>query len=284
MTASMSNLFLFVDRPEEADFLFHPADRDYFTESNRYWTFELLRMGGALKKPLLVFNNEDQGVPLDGFFNIMHSGHRDWRFNGIASPGWSPLTPDLRRIPLPITLRKKPRIVFCGSSHTAEIRRQAVAALKATKLDKEVIERPKYFYCMFEPNSMAEREGKIDFLRTMAECDYNFCVRGYANTAYRMFETLCAGRIPVVVDTGTLLPRPELEEWGLCCTVTDLNAIERTVLDHWQTVDLDYFARCRQFWAEYLSVPAWFRWLHTILARRCQNPNAGDETAPEARR
>lgn len=269
---SVQALFGYVDDPREADFLIHPADRDFETKQNRHWTHTLLELSGRLGKKAIVFNNEDKGYPLGGFFNVMHSGHRDWPASaGIASPGWSPLTPDLKVIELPTAKKSRPKVNFCGSPNTATIRVEAVKALKATGLDKEVIERPKYFYCMFDKEgTMEERDGKIDFLRTMAECDYNFCVRGHANTAYRMYETLCAGRIPLVIDTGTLLPRPELPEWGLCCWVKDLSRIEEAVLAHYETVDLDHYRRCRQFWSDYLSVPSWFRWFHSEL--QCQTP------------
>ncbi len=269
-----STLFRFTDKLAEADLLVHPADHDFESQPNRHWTHTLLELTGRTGKAAIVFNNEDKGYPIGGFYNIMHSGHRDWpAAAGIASPGWSPLTTDLTAIPLPTVKRGRPKVNFCGSPNTASIRVEVVNALKASGLDKEVIERPKYFYCMFDKaGTLEERDGKLDFLRTMRECDYNLCVRGHANTAYRMYETLCAGRIPVVIDTGTLLPRPELDEWGLCCWVTDVAKLEESVLAHYKTVDLGHYRRCRRFWADHLSVPSWFRWLHSELEKLCPTP------------
>ena len=45
-----------------------------------------------------------------------------------------------------------------------------------------------------------------DFLANMLDSDYVLCVRGDGNWSIRLYEALCLGRIPVIVDTDLVMP------------------------------------------------------------------------------
>lgn len=265
--------FKFVDDPAKADLLVHPADRNFESQENRAWTFKILELSGYLNKQAIVFNNDDLGVPIAGFFNIMHAAHRSWPIDSlIASPCINSMMKTLKDLPLPVRKKARPQVNFCGTTTTCSLRSEVIKVLRACGgIDSEVIIRPQYFYTLFgKEEPQTEAALRADFIRTMQECDYNLHVRGFANTAFRLYETLCAGRIPIVIDTGTLFPRPELPEWGLCCTVTNLSKFEETILTHYETVGLNHFEQCRQFWNDYLSPRAWFLWLRVRLEQLCR--------------
>ncbi|MEL7210826.1 MAG: exostosin family protein, partial [Actinomycetota bacterium] len=51
------------------------------------------------------------------------------------------------------------------------------------------------------------------FRANIEATDYTVCIRGGGNFSTRLYETMALGRIPVIVDTGALLPRPERLDW-----------------------------------------------------------------------
>jgi hypothetical protein len=50
------------------------------------------------------------------------------------------------------------------------------------------------------------RRMRREYVDSVFETDYSLCVRGAGNWSYRFFETLAAGRIPVLIDTDSVLP------------------------------------------------------------------------------
>ena len=43
------------------------------------------------------------------------------------------------------------------------------------------------------------------------------CARGRGNFSYRLYETLCSGRIPVFIDTDCVLPFEDVIDWRSLC-------------------------------------------------------------------
>lgn len=58
--------------------------------------------------------------------------------------------------------------------------------------------------------SHAQKEKmRTNYAHFMANCDYSLCIRGINNSSVRYYETLAAGRIPVIIDTDVVLPMQE---------------------------------------------------------------------------
>jgi hypothetical protein len=112
-----------------------------------------------------------------------------------------------------------------------------------------------------------------NFVRNIVESDYTLCVRGIGNNSIRFFETLCCGRIPVFVNTNSVLPFDHLINWKeLCVWVEekDIDRIGEKVAEfHNKISEEDFIAlqhQLRQIWEEYLSPLGFFRNIHLFLS------------------
>jgi hypothetical protein len=52
-----------------------------------------------------------------------------------------------------------------------------------------------------------------EYNKNLAECKYHFCYRGHGNFSYRFTEILNFGRIPILVDSDTVLPYNDVIKW-----------------------------------------------------------------------
>ncbi len=106
------------------------------------------------------------------------------------------------------------------------IRQRALAGLRSSSaIQPSIIERDRFF-AEFAPDERAEHLAA--FHSNMADSDYVLCVRGAGNFSYRLYETLAAGRIPVIVDTAMVLPFADRIDWatlGVWVAMNDLDSI-----------------------------------------------------------
>jgi hypothetical protein len=108
-----------------------------------------------------------------------------------------------------------------------------------------------------------------EYVQNMVESDYILCARGAGNFSYRLYETLCTGRIPVFIDTDCVLPFHNTINWKDYCVWVDERNIHRIgqyVHDFHRSLSPEGFEdlqrRCRQLWEEYLSPHGFFRHLY----------------------
>lgn len=94
------------------------------------------------------------------------------------------------------------------------------------------------------------------FFSNIYDSDYTLCARGYGNWSYRFYETLACGRIPIFIDTESVLPVHSLD-WKKYCVWVDeseVNHIGEKVADFHaslsQTDFVDLQAACRRLWLE----------------------------------
>ncbi|MGI9052521.1 MAG: exostosin domain-containing protein, partial [Ilumatobacteraceae bacterium] len=52
------------------------------------------------------------------------------------------------------------------------------------------------------------------YMDNLRDSDYVLCVRGSGNYSYRLYEAMCMGRVPVVVDTDLALPCGDVIDWS----------------------------------------------------------------------
>ena len=72
------------------------------------------------------------------------------------------------------------------------------------------------------------------FAANLRGSPYSLCVRGSDNYSYRFYETLLAGRIPVLVDTGCILPLEDSIDWDRLIVrvpAADLDRLPQTIVD-----------------------------------------------------
>ena len=165
--------------------------------------------------------------------------------------------PQLNLEPLPKTT-VKPIIGFCGwnSTHRQEI-------LKKMRNDKRLkinfIIRRK-----FMGGNRSKESHKKDFYDNMQQSHFIICNRGTGNFSMRFYETLAAGRIPVVVDTDMQLPLNNVASYK------DIIIMEKTVeeviekiLFVWKNKDIEKMQKdCSEFYKKYLTEENYAQWLY----------------------
>jgi hypothetical protein len=109
----------------------------------------------------------------------------------------------------PLTGASQPRLAFCGFlSHPQ--RTVAIEAIRENgSITMNLLLRDRFWGgSPHDPGLIAAYEDN------MRSCEYNLCLRGSGNFSMRLYHTLAAGRIPVVVrDETTLLPFEDLLNW-----------------------------------------------------------------------
>lgn len=104
--------------------------------------------------------------------------------------------------------------------------------------------------------SLQQRE----FVQNIVNSDYTLCARGAGNFSYRLYETLCCGRIPIFINTDCVLPFNDIINWkDLCIWVEEeeIPDIADIIIGFHQSISnsrfIDMQKKCREVWENYLS-------------------------------
>lgn len=150
------------------------------------------------------------------------------------------------------------------------IRAEALHALsKSPLIETNFIIRNHFLGGALLPNGRVDlalfEKIRQEFVQNMVESDYILCVRGGGNYSYRLYETLCCGRIPVFIDTDCVLPYDFDVNWKKYCVwveESELSLIAEKVAEFHSNlspqdfVDLQY--GCRRLWEQWLSPEGFF--------------------------
>ncbi|CAD5978408.1 exostosin domain-containing protein [Planktothrix agardhii] len=110
---------------------------------------------------------------------------------------------------------------------------------------------------------------RIEFVNNMIDSDYVLCCRGAGNYSNRIFETLCCGRIPILVDTDCVLPYDFAVDWKKYCVwikENEIPQIAEKVAEFHNNISTQEFIilqqECRKFWKEWLSTEGFYSKFH----------------------
>jgi hypothetical protein len=113
-----------------------------------------------------------------------------------------------------------------------------------------------------------------EFVENIAGSDYVLCARGWANCSLRFYEALSLGRIPLLVDTESVLPWEGHIDWGRhCATVpeAEIGRIGRRLRAFHDPLADEGFEdlqrSCRDLFEHWLSPHGFFGNLPKLLAR-----------------
>lgn len=92
-----------------------------------------------------------------------------------------------------------------------------------------------------------------DFYENIKNNQVTVCQRGYGNFSWRFYETLSAGRIPLLVDTDIMLPFEDEINWSeyIIMGKTEEEAIENLIKE--KDTLYDRQIKCGQLYKEYFS-------------------------------
>jgi len=294
--------YVLVDRLSDADVAALPAHWASYRGADRDRALARIDEAAASGRPTVVWAVGDHEVRLDHpgviLFQLAASASRR---RGVAAVHTYPVFIDDLAAVTAVPLRPgpaqqdRPLVGFCGqgaerpaervrrvasrlrplpghhrepwSSHVA-LRAAVLRALQADPgVDTDFVVRDRYRNGLRDPDARRDpsepstKEFHDDVLRT----DYTVCVRGGGNFSVRLYEVLCLGRIPLIVDTGGLLPWRDVLPWHELAVVADgadVDAIPALLRGRHGRLDPEHLrawqAECRQTWEEWLSLEGFF--------------------------
>lgn len=105
-------------------------------------------------------------------------------------------------------------------------------------------------------NTMA----RLEFVENIRQSNYTLCIRGSANYSLRLFETMCLGRIPFLVDTDSVLPCEDKINWKSLIPIIpikEVNHIAEYISDYHSGLHPDEFVEkqieCRKIYETYFT-------------------------------
>lgn len=263
---------------------------------------------------IFFWSDSDDDVPIENAMLFRTSFYRSKRkFNEFAMPAWSEDFVEKYLGAQPPIRQKSvnPTVGFCGyaaplkepmskklksalrwgaglvgvkkklipSRSGAAIRAKALCILsRSSRVKNDFIIRDRFFAGAILPNGREDlalmRKARLEYVRNMIESDYILCVRGAGNFSYRLYETLCCGRIPVFVDTDCVLPYDFDIEWKKYCVWVDeseLSLIAEKVAEFHRNLSPQDFVElqheCRRLWEQRLSPEGFFANFYRHLQR-----------------
>lgn len=293
---------------EEADFILAPVAWEK-NEASRQLTLQLAQKATP-EKPIIVFywyaSEADVPVPNSIIFrtSFFKSTKKPTEF---AMPAWREDLIDIHHGG-EIILREKqaiPVIGFCGFAvsrrmrlvqmlkdvgryikdgvekthakrrkrHYHNVRTNVLQRIKRSRLVKtNFIIRNQYFG---DTKVEHRPQQQMEYLDNTINSDYVVCIRGAANVSFRLYETLCFGRIPVFINTDCVLPYDFMVDWKQYCVWVDeseIDQIDQKIMEFHNNLSpeefIDLQKRCRAFWKEYLSPEGFFKHFHEHFEQR----------------
>lgn len=258
-----------------------------------------------------VSGDEGVRIPRDfaDVWRVRASGHREDRHaRQIAQPVFfaDPLVqfPQVKDV-VPVLGHRSPSVGFCGQANArldkalldylrcaarniafylglrlAEpqplyppslLRARALSSLsRSDAVSTNFIERNRYRGGATNPES--QRQTSLEFYRNIAMTHYTLCVRGGGNFSKRFYEVLAMGRIPILLDTGCVLPLDSLIDWDafiLRVPAKQIDDLPRLVSEHFMPREessmISLQQRCRNLWLGSLTFSGFHRNLMRVL-------------------
>jgi Exostosin family len=123
-------------------------------------------------------------------------------------------------------------------------------------------------------------EMRREYVQVIVDSDYGLGIRNTENWSYRFYETLCLGRVPVIVDTDIVLPYDFLLPWNDYCVIVPRSDVDnigaRIAAFHDRLTPSDFVElqhECRRVWEDYLSPLGFCRNFHLHLDRHANSPS-----------
>lgn len=135
-------------------------------------------------------------------------------------------------------LQQSPHHPITGNG--ALVRRLTLRNLKASELDINIVARDTYGAIKKTDSNLVDT--RKEYIQNMTESDFILSPRGDANQSARLYETLSAGRIPILPNTKQILPKPFSQVRSeltlpLNFRLLSRKSFENTLLNFWDEIE-----------------------------------------------
>lgn len=264
-----------IDDPLESDVFVYP--RKWSPNSSDFMNFllEAKRFG---KKVLVFFNDDsdcDMGLESEDVIVFRTSFYKSkQKKNEISFPGWSPdygVGPIREKTSMPV-------VGFCGCANNNLARFQALTEIhQSDKISDNFILYDRFWAGWGAGIAESTDYGyaktaRDNFRKNMRNSDYILCCRGAGNFSYRLYESLSAGRIPIIIDTDIVLPHEELIPWKdiSIWIKSETDSVVNSILAEHQKIAAEQFIEkqqlCRKVYENFIRPAEFFKvWLKANL-------------------
>jgi hypothetical protein len=150
----------------------------------------------------------------------------------------------------PLARTEKPIVGFCGLN--SKYRQNLISILCSIKdrITCNFVTRSHFW-----GGKPHDPEVIKEFQDNIKNSHFTICNRGAGNFSTRFYETLSAGRIPLMLDTNLILPYENMIDWDqIIIKGKTENEIVDKLLDWWETKDIILAQRtCRKIYEEYFG-------------------------------
>jgi len=291
------------DNPRDADFLLIP--HNYFLiKDKKDYIGHFISLSESTKKKIIIFayGDSDKDIPIPNSIIFRTSQYRHKKqANEIMMPAY---TEDLASDTEIILRNKKdkPTVGFCGwadlPNFKAKIkfyakifmvsfkkyltlniseearkqglyfRRKAIKALEKSGLVKtDFIIRKSYsgHINTIESDPLKMRQ---EFIENLKNSDFILVSKGDGNFSYRFYEALSLGRVPVLIDTETVLPLENIIDYDsfiLRVNYKDITKLDKIIADFYKKITNEKFIemqkKAREAFEEYLRIDSFFNYV-----------------------
>lgn len=93
------------------------------------------------------------------------------------------------------------------------------------------------------------KTARAEYVSNMLNSDYALVVKGDGNYSYRLYEALSLGRIPVMIDTETVLPLEDeidYDAFMLRVSYDQMHTLDTVIADHFASLSAQQFVHMQQ--------------------------------------
>lgn len=181
----------------------------------------------------------------------------------LKAPLWGKLSQEVQRLLIARFMSRRDSIANPRSGHY--LRAKALKALLNHPLVRTNFVIRDRFYAgvsLLEGDQALRRARTVrrEYVDNLIESDYVLCTRGAGNFSYRLYETLCCGRIPLFIDTDCVLPYDFAINWNSYLALTnerDVGKIGEKITEFHENLSpqdyVDLQHECRDLWERWIS-------------------------------
>lgn len=195
-----------VDDPAEADVIIFVRTRlKYHADIKRHMLVQ------KFKERCFVFDFQDNALPsLPGLYVGLSPR---WMLSGWFRSGFYVRVADNGRIhPSPIDDNCKHLFWFRGRAANSPVRRNILS-----------LKHPR---ALLQDHHSGQSDGDIEYFEQMKQTKFVLCPRGIGPSTWRLFETMAAGRVPVILSDDWIPPTgPAWDQFSLIVPERDYHSI-----------------------------------------------------------
>lgn len=238
-----------VDRQEDCDLIIHTAPEAFLS----------YQPPDGNTKPILFFwlTDHDPSEPISLPPNVYLYRTSNRRSIASDQDRVMPYIWESVRLPFYVLPRgERPRVGFCGAAWPG-LRSELLQAFRDhPEIETDAIERQGFWGGA--PN---DDQLRLEFEQNIQANHFTLACRGKGNFSMRFYQVLSAGRIPILIDTDTILPFEEEIEWEtiIVKAATCREAVEKT-LHFYRTRNIEATQkRCFDVYRQYFEARTYLR-------------------------